>query len=294
MHVVLATAQTHLALTPSDHSLRVAIEARGAKVTAEPWDSITPSHAGRRLVCLRSTWDYQYRVGEFQRWVAAWNDRPGALWNPPATVLWNLDKVYLRDLEDAGIPIPVTHWFDPGHPPDVSAFFTQGGPTVAVVKPRISATALGTSVVKALSNLADTTMEPLLATGSMLQAFVPEISTNGELSLIFIDGRFSHAVSKRPADGDFRVQSDFGGSVAPHAVAEDEREFGEKVLAVVRHPWLYARVDMVIAAQGPLLMELELIEPELFLDMVPNAAVRLAEAIIRVAQRLPAGARAQE
>lgn len=283
MHIVFATARTHPVLTPSDALLRDELEARGARVTAEPWDMISTGPADGRLVCLRSTWDYHHRPEEFRRWVAAWNHPPFALWNPPATVLWNVDKIYLCDLEAAGIRMPPTRWFEPGQRPDAGPFLAQNGLTTAVVKPRISATALGTRLVRAGIDLADADAEPLLAVGSMLQAFVPEIHTHGELSLMFLGGRFSHAVCKRPAAGDFRVQSDFGGRVAPHAVTDDERGFGEAVVAAVPHAWLYARVDIVATTRGPVLMELELIEPELFLDTAPGAAARLAEEIMLLA-----------
>jgi glutathione synthase/RimK-type ligase-like ATP-grasp enzyme len=110
-----------------------------------------------------------------------------------------------------------------------------------------------------------------------LQAFVPEIETQGEVSLVFIDGVFSHAVRKRPAPSDFRVQIDFGGSWEPTIVGASLREFGEGVLAAVSRPWLYARIDVVEANQGPVLMELELIEPQLFLTAA--AAIRMADAL---------------
>lgn len=103
MHIILATARTHPALTPSDALLRTELEARGARVTAAPWDTISTDPADASLVVLRSTWDYHHRPEEFQRWVAAWNHhRPSVLCNPPATVLWNLDKIYLRDLAKSG------------------------------------------------------------------------------------------------------------------------------------------------------------------------------------------------
>jgi len=283
MHIILATARTHPALTPSDALLRTELEARGARVTAAPWDTISTDPAAASLVVLRSTWDYHHRPEEFQRWVAAWNHhRPSVLCNPPATVLWNLDKIYLRDLAKSGIRLPLTHSFEPGQRPDVDALLAQSGLTAAVVKPRISATARGTRLVRSGVDLTDADAEPLLAVGSILQAFVPEIQTHGELSLMFIAGRFSHAVLKRPAAGDFRVQSEFGGSVATHRVADGARAFGEAVVAAVPHPWLYARVDIVETAQGPVLMELELIEPALFLDAAPGAAARLAEEIVRL------------
>jgi hypothetical protein len=97
---------------------------------------------------------------------------------------------------------------------------------------------------------------------------------------VFIDGAFSHAIRKRPAAGDFRVQNDFGGSAALTEVALTLRDFAAHVLRVAAHPWIYARVDVVETAAGPLLMELELIEPHLFFELASVAADRLAGALI--------------
>jgi glutathione synthase/RimK-type ligase-like ATP-grasp enzyme len=93
-----------------------------------------------------------------------------------------------------------------------------------------------------------------------------------------VDDRFSHAVRKRPASGDFRVQGDFGGTVEEVTPSRSVRDFGGSVLAAVSRPWLYARVDLVETDRGPVLMELELIEPDLFLT--PAAAARLAAALL--------------
>ena len=119
-----------------------------------------------------------------------------------------------------------------------------------------------------------------------MQAFVPEVESRGEISLVYLDGTFSHAVRKRPASGDFRVQRDFGGSLEAMTPSEPVLAFGDGVLAAVTRPWLYARVDLVEAGGGPVLMELELIEPDLFLT--PAGAARLAAALLARAGRAAA------
>lgn len=283
MHVVLATARSY-PLTASDALLRDELEKRGAVVTATPWDSIPTHTADGTLVVLRSPWDYHHRPAEFRRWVEAFRRRPASLCNPPATVLWNVDKIYLRDLAERGVRVPATRWFEPGQRPDLDSFLVETGLTVAVVKPRISATAWGTRLLRTGDELSDADVEPLLANGSMLQAFVPEIRTGGELSLMYFASGFSHAVAKRPAAGDFRVQTEFGGSAAPCAASAQARTFAESALEAARHPWLYARVDIVETSDGPVLMELELIEPALFLEAAPSAAGRLAEEIMALAR----------
>jgi glutathione synthase/RimK-type ligase-like ATP-grasp enzyme len=194
------------------------------------------------------------------------------------TVLWNADKLYLRDLASAGVALPRTRWLEPGERPAVAALLEEWGATRAVLKPRISATAFGTHVVTRDRALDDSDWAALTQSGCLLQAFVPEIQSRGEVSLVFLDRRFSHAVLKRPGAGDFRVQADFGGSLETTTAAAATIEFGEAVLAAAARPWLYARVDLVETDGGPLLMELELIEPDLFLT--PDAAARLAEGLV--------------
>jgi hypothetical protein len=284
MHFDLATCRKQPALTPDDDLLRLALEARGAVVRAAPWDTIDPGAAPS--VCLRSTWDYHRRWAEFRPWVQRFVADPDRLWNPASTVLWNADKIYLRELADAGVAIPVTRWCEPGHRPDIEAFLRELGLSRAVLKPRVSATAHGTYALEPGQLLSEAEWQPLEASGSLLQGFVPEI-LEGETSLIFVDGAFTHAVHKRPAAGEFRVQRDFGGTIVPLRPDASLRAFAERVLEAVTHAWVYARVDLVRTVRGPVLMELELIEPDLFFAKAPEAADRLAAALIRRA----AGAR---
>jgi glutathione synthase/RimK-type ligase-like ATP-grasp enzyme len=277
MDIVLATCQAQPDLTPGDALVKAELQRRGAAVTVAPWDDITPATVTSSIVCLRSTWDYHRRWPEFQRWVSTFADRSGTLWNPPATVLWNADKVYLRDLAAAGVPLPPTCWFEAGERPDYDAILHEWSIPRGVLKPRISASAFSTHLVSPGHELSDTDWVPLDTAGGLLQAFVPEVETHGEVSLAFIDGIFSHAVRKRPVQGDFRVQTDIT-TWKPTAVPTALRQFGEMVLAAVSHAWLYARVDLVETDHGPILMELELIEPHLFLTDV--AAARLADALV--------------
>jgi glutathione synthase/RimK-type ligase-like ATP-grasp enzyme len=277
VRIVLATCRSKPALTPSDTLLAEALEGGGATVVAEPWDVVIPDGDDRDIVCLRSTWDYHRRWTEFRAWIGEFTGRNGKLWNPAETVLWNADKLYLRELGEAGIALPRTRWFAPGERPDCGACLREWGAARAVLKPRVSASASGTYLISDGRSLSDEEWLPLETSGSLLQAFVPEIESQGEISLVYLDGSFSHAVRKRPAGGDFRVQAHFGGSLEGVAPPESVRAFGDSVLAVSR-PWLYARVDLVETDRGPVLMELELIEPDLFLTA--GAAGRLAAALL--------------
>jgi len=286
VRIVLATCRSKPALTSSDALLAAELERAGATVVAAPWDAVAPAGDDRGIVCLRSTWDYHRRWTEFRTWVSGFGGRSGRLWNPPETVLWNADKLYLRELGEAGIALPRTRWFEPGERPDCHAILREWKLTRAVLKPRISATAFGTYLVSVGRTLSDEEWTPLEGSGGLLQAFVPEVESQGEISLVYLDDAFSHAVRKRPAGGDFRVQRDFGGSLEGMMPSREVRAFGDAVLAAVSRPWLYARVDLVEGDRGPVLMELELIEPDLFLT--PAAAALLAAALLARAGRAAA------
>jgi hypothetical protein len=285
VRIVLATCRSKPALTPSDALLAGALERADAAVTAMPWDAVDPaSESGS--VCLRSTWDYHQRWAEFRPWLARFAGRPGGLWNPLETVVWNADKLYLRDLEAAGIALPRTRWYEPGERADWGAVLRGWGLQRGVLKPRISASAVGTYLVGGSHAPSEEEWRPLEAAGSLLQEFVPEVGARGEISLVYLDGAFSHAVRKWPAGGDFRVQERFGGSLERVTPPGGVLEFGDAVLAALTRPWIYARVDLVETGRGPVLMELELIEPDLFLT--PEAATRMAAGLLARAGRAAA------
>jgi len=286
MRIALATCRSKPGLTPGDSLLASALGRRGATVVAAPWDALSPAGEDSGVVCLRSTWDYHLRWPEFRTWITGFAGRKGRLWNPAETVLWNADKIYLRDLEQGGIALPRTRWFGPGERPNCDGVLREWGLARAVLKPRVSATAFGTHLVSAGRSLRQEKWAPLEASGCLLQAFVPEIQSRGEISLVYLDRDFSHAVRKRPATGDFRVQTDFGGRLEGETAPAGVRAFGDAVLAAAARPWLYARVDLVETDGGPVLMELELIEPDLFLD--PVSAERLAAALLARAGRAAA------
>ena len=151
----------------------------------------------------------------------------------------------------------------------------------AVLKPRIAATAYGTFLIDARTTLSDEDLAPARASGAVIQEFIPEFVERGEVAMIFAGGTFSHAVSRRATAGDFRVQKDFGGVVEPLAPSAELLAFGAAVMAQVLASCAYARVDVVETERGPLLMELELVEPELYFSIIPGSADLLARVIVQ-------------
>lgn len=292
--IALITYSGVPAITTDDRLLRDALVARGVEVEARPWDAVADWSIYHRIV-LRSCWNFHHQPQEFLLWVNDVKSRhDGSLRNAPALVQWSVDKRYLKDLDARGVVIVPTVWVsadDGGETPNLNALITeQGWTTGAVVKPAISATAHETwRVLPGDAATHQARFESLLVSspsGVMVQPFLPEIQ-DGEWSLIFLGGEYSHAVLKKPADGDFRVQNDFGGSVERR---EPEASLIEDAHAVLRaaamatntavEEILYARVDGIVRNGALLLMELEVIEPMLFFSHAPGAAARMAELIV--------------
>ena len=269
-------------LNPDDHPLRAELAGRGARAHAVRWDDAAVDWREFDVVVLRSCWDYHRRTAEFRDWLAA-RERAGTrLWNPAAVVRWNLDKSYLRDLRAAGVAVPDTLWIEPGTAPDLERLVASRPWERAVVKPRISLSAHDTWITDRAGAARDQERFARLVAerGALVQEFVPEITAAGELSLVYVDGRFSHAVCKRAGPDDFRVQHQYGGRAEPVAASAAARRGAEQALAALPGAWLYARVDGVERDGRLMVMELEVIEPELFLVWSGEAVRRLADAIL--------------
>jgi glutathione synthase/RimK-type ligase-like ATP-grasp enzyme len=243
------------------------------------WDDPGVDWSATRLAVLRMTWDYPGRLREFLDWL----DRASAateVCNPPSVVVPNADKRYLLDLTARGLPV-VPSLVTPGGRSgwgDVPEAALAAGWDQVVVKPVVGSGARGSYRAPA-ATLVATSPEP---TGPVLvQPFVAEVATRGETSLIFVDGSLSHAVRKVPASGDYRVQEHLGGRTAAVDADPDEVAVAMACLATLAEPLLYARVDLVRWQGDPHLMELELIEPSLYLRADPSAADRFARAIAR-------------
>ena len=282
MNLIFATCEHQPLVAPDDAPLAEALLARGISVTPIPWTEIDPyAVLDAPPVVLRSTWDYHRVPTLFRAWLESLTDSGRTVWNDATIARGNIDKIYLRQFESRGIAIPQTQWLHHIDNDAIAQALANAGWDRAVFKPRIAATAYGTFLVSRGVQLSDEDLAPARASGALLQEFVPDIEHSGEISLVYVDGAFSHAVSKHAKSGDFRVQQDFGGSVKPMAPSSTLLSFADRVMAQVTGSPLYARVDVVETNGGPLLMELELIEPELYFLHVPAAAGTLANAILR-------------
>lgn len=278
---------------PDDRILEVQLEARGSEVDIEPWDGDADWEAFD-LVVVRSTWDYTGRREEFVAWARRLGDR---LRNAPALLEWNSDKRYLADLEAVGLVVVPTTFLAPGHP---------APPLVGevVVKPAVSAGAVDTGRFGPAAHDEARRLIERIHAGSgtaMLQPYLSEADEAGETAIVYIAGEVSHVLHKKAvlapdevaplrddagitaAEAMFRPDLVTGAEATPAQVETAERvmkhvseRFGESPL--------YARVDMLAGPGGePVLLELEAVEPNLYLETAPGAAERIADAIVAAA-----------
>jgi glutathione synthase/RimK-type ligase-like ATP-grasp enzyme len=285
--IALATYAALPALNDDDQLLLAALGRAGAVAEPAVWDDPVVDWSRFDLVMVRSCWDYHLRHDAFHAWLDRVEGSGARLVNPAALLRWNADKRYLRGLEEAGVALVPTAWIEPA----ATGMLERRGWPEAVVKPAISASARDTWRTTLAGAAADDArfarLVAVSSAGVLVQPFVPEVALEGELSLVFLGGVFSHAALKRPAPGDFRVQWEHGGSAEPTVALRALVQDAEQVLAaaarqsgIASHAVTYARVDGVARAGRLVLMELECLEPHLFLAYRAGAADDLARAVL--------------
>ena len=280
--VALATYARAPGLGPDDRLLIPALEACG--VTAEPvvWSSDTTDWETFDAVVIRSCWDYHLHIDAFRAWLARLEAIPVPVYNAPGLVRWNADKRYLLDLAQRGVPTIPTSVLLRNHPEDIDRVLADTGWQRFVIKPTISASGYETYALRApLTDEARQAVARVTAVGdALIQPFVDEVPRDGEYSFTFIDAAYSHATLKRATAGEFRVQTEHGGTADRFLPSRELIEQAARVLATLAEAPLYARVDGVVRENAFLLMELELIEPNLFLEFGTGAGDRMARAIV--------------
>lgn len=264
-----------------DQLLQAALAKLGLTSERLDWSAPRVNWSAFRCAVFRTTWDYFDRFGEF----SAWLDQVQTLTrlcNEASIIRWNLDKHYLADLAARGIPVVPTRFVERGTAVPLRVLLAETRWPDAVIKPCVSGAARHTYRVSPdTADELDIIVERLLADESLLlQPFAPAIVDIGEDSLMVIGGRYSHTVRKVAKAGDFRVQDDYGGTAQLHQPTAAQIALAERVIHECRPRPAYGRVDMLQDGRGGwAIMELELIEPELWLRFHPPAATALAEAI---------------
>ncbi len=278
--VFLATDAATAGLTDDDRVLAEAIVAAGREARSVMWGERLPPGS---TVVIRSTWDYIEQPDRFSSWLQQLDAAGVVVHNPTSVLRWNLHKGYLLDLMDRGVPAVPTVVVPQGHRVELAALLRDHGWSDAVIKPAIGGTArLAVHLDAVGPAAAQRHLDELLANeDAVVQEFVPSVPVAGEISVIVIGGEVTHAVTKRATPGEWRVQAEFGGSSELIEVDDRLAAAATTAIAAVQPTPTYARVDLVEDPTGELrIIELELVEPELFFRLAPHAATRLADAVL--------------
>lgn len=277
----LVTYSSLPALSDDDRPLLAELAALGHRAAPVVWNDPGVDWACFSALVLRSCWDYHVRAVEFGAWLDRIESAGIPVWNPPRVVRWNMHKGYLRNLESRGVLVTPTEFLERGNARPLASLLSLRGWRDAVVKPAVSASATDTwrtsgdtaadeRHFRALADRADVLVQPLIA----------EVAAEGEWSLMYIGGRYSHAMLKRPGPGDFRVQAELGGTATRAEPSRHALAAANDIVALIPGDWLYARVDGVVTQRGFMLMELECIEPLLFLGAAPGSCARLTRGLL--------------
>lgn len=281
--MALVTYRNPHGILEEDRVLAAALRRRKLPVEHPVWDDPSVDWSRFSIAVVRSTWDYHKSPRQFLRWVRTASARV-ELWNRPRTLRWNTDKRYLADLEAAGVPTVPTVWVKRGGDCNLTGLIDTEGWDEVVVKPAVSAAGDDTyRVGRRTAKAGQQALDRLAARGTtMVQPYLRSVETTGERSLIFLGGRYSHAVRRTPL---FPRRTRRAKETVASAPAE-LREIAALALRASPEEVLYARVDLVRDGHGAWkLLELELTEPSLFFVPFPRGADRLAAEIGRLLSR---------
>ncbi|MDH4261212.1 MAG: hypothetical protein OEW16_13045 [Gammaproteobacteria bacterium] len=256
---------------------------RGWQVENLPWDRAEVDWKRYDRVVLRSTWDYQHHPEKFLATLTAIEAAGTRLDNSAEIVRWNMHKTYLRDLDARGVPIVPTIWREGLARGELLPLFDELGSDEAVIKPVTSGNAQGAyhlDRARAQAQAQAAEIENYFAGRPlMMQPFERGILAEGEFSLIYFNGALSHSILKVPKPGDFRVQEEHGADIQAVRPEPALIAAGNAAIAAIGEPLLYARADLVRHGTGFRVMELELVEPAIYLRMDPGAPDRFADAV---------------
>lgn len=267
-------------LFEEDRLLIDGFRAQGFQAEPVVWNNPDVDWSQFDIALIRSTWDYVDEQDEFLRVLSQIEASSCRLFNPLATVRWNIDKQYLFDLEQWGVPIVPTYRASEADSKLLSRAFSSGQPQV-ILKPTVGLGASNSYRVP-LDYLKET-VDRLRASQPqheyLIQPFIEEILTEGEWSFIYFDRKLSHVLLKKPAPGDYRVQGIYGGTVQAASPPEHDRLHAEAVLAKLPLEMLYTRLDFIRMAGRLCVIEVELIEPIFSFNLVPESVFRLVAAV---------------
>ncbi|MFC3650177.1 RimK family alpha-L-glutamate ligase [Dyella humi] len=291
--LAIASSRQFPGIHADDIHLAATLERLGVACTVCVWNDPQMDWTAFDAVLIRTIWDYFEHYAAFLAWLDMLERLSVTTINDTRTLRWNSDKRYLLELERQGVPVIPTQVAQGGNLQEALSSMSDRD---VVVKPTVSGGAWHT--VRGKGGTADFDQACARLPKELdylVQPFVPEIASNGEWSLMYFDDMYSHAVLKRPTAGDYRVQEQHGGSIAPAAPDDTIVQAASKTLAATaalgHRELAYARVDGVVVNGQFLVMELEVIEPSLFLTERPDAAERFAQHLVERLQRRANGQR---
>ena len=256
-----------------------ALKEKNLSVVKKDWNDSIFDWETTRSILFRSTWDYFDKFELFKKWFNKTKNKCLMI-NSTETIEWNIDKHYLLDLQEHQIPIPNSEFIKRGSSIDLLLLMQKKNWNEIVVKPTISGAAKNTYRLKKeeIIQFGPTWEKLIYKEDFIVQEFQNNVIIEGEVAMIVIGGKFTHAVLKKAKEGDFRVQDDFGGSIAIYNPSEEMVKLAEKCTRILTPIPSYARVDIIWDNLMDLAVsELELIEPELWFRLNPNAAQKLAQ-----------------
>ena len=255
-----------------------ALKEKNLSVVKKDWNDSIFDWETTRSILFRSTWDYFDKFELFKKWFNKTKNKCLMI-NSTETIEWNIDKHYLLDLQEHQIPIPNSEFIKRRSSIDLSLLMQKKNWNEIVVKPTISGAAKNTYRLKKeeIIQFGPKWEKLIYKEDFIVQEFQNNVISEGEVAMIVIGGKFTHAVLKKAKEGDFRVQDDFGGSIAIYNPSEEMVKLAEKCTRILTPIPSYARVDIIWDNLRELAVsELELIEPELWFRLNPNAAQKLA------------------
>ncbi len=280
--VALVTYNELPNLVDGDNLLIDPFKTQGVEVVAAPWDKPDIKWGNFNIVILRSCWNYIDKFKEFTTWLDDLEKNKVNLWNPVQIIKWNSNKKYLLDLEKKGASIIPTKIFNKNNIKEIPEYLDslEIYETI-IIKPVIGNRSL--NVVKINKNKFDINnvefVNLINGTEVLIQPFLKEIEKDGEFSFVFFNKKYSHAMVKKPKQGEYRTHPDFGGIEYKFNPPENLIRQAEIILNNIESPLLYARVDGICVNGKLLLMELELIEPYLFFECEEKAPKSFVDAV---------------
>lgn len=271
-------------LDADDRLVLLELERRGYKCLTADWRDNNFNWAEGGICVIRSTWDYHLFYDEFRQWLDEVAQKT-VIWNSPSLVRWNSNKLYLKELENADVPVIPTLVFTKENADSFDFLLAERGWTDAVLKPSIGLSTFGVTRIRANEDSNRQKLDAILQRSeALVQPYVDTVLDRGERALVFLGGTYSHAIRKSAFQP--LAQAGEAGETVVEA-DEAELQLAHQVLSQIMEPTIFARVDIVRDQGGAdLIMEVELVEPSLYLGMVPNAVAKFADVLIAHASKL--------